>query len=178
MTKEEVRWLSLLKLQIGPSDRVLDIGAGTGSVAIGAALLARDGQVTAVEKKPDAVELIRINAREKGADNLKIIAGAAPEVLNGLGEFDAVFIGGSGGHMAEMIGWCQEHLSPGGRIVVNTITVENAAEAVKQLKSGLFDAFEIMQVSIAKGRSAGNLTMFEAHNPVVIMSAIRRNHER
>lgn len=178
MTKEEVRWLSLLKLRIGRNDRLLDIGAGTGSVAVGAALLAPGGSVTAVERNPEALELIRINAEQAGAGNLRIVAGHAPEALEDGGEYNGIFIGGSGGHMAELIDWCGDHLLPGGRLVVNTVTLENAAEAVKQIRNGQFEEIESVQISVSRGRSAGKLTLWEAQNPVMILSATRRNDER
>lgn len=178
MTKEEVRWLSLLKLQIGTKDHLLDIGAGTGSVSIGAALLANAGTVTAVEKNPEALELIRINAEQAGVKNLRIIPGYAPDVLEGLPQFNGIFIGGSGGHMAQLIDWCAAHLTPGGRLVLNTVTLENAAEAVKQSRSGLFEEIEAVQIAVSRGRNTGKLTLWEAQNPVMILSATRRNDER
>lgn len=178
MTKEEVRWLSLLKLRIGAQDRILDIGAGTGSVTVGAALLAPQGSVTAVERNPEALELIRLNAEKAGAGNIQILSGSAPEVLADLELFNGIFIGGSGGNMGLLIDWCARHLHPGGRLAINTVTIENAAEASRHIKNGLFEEIEIIQVSIARGRNAGSLTMMEAHNPVMILSATRRNDER
>lgn len=178
MTKEEVRWLSLLKLRIAPADHVLDIGAGTGSVAIGAARLAPEGAVTAVEKSPEAAALIRSNGERLGATNLQVLEGTAPEVLEGLESFDCIFIGGSSGEMARLVDWAAERLPAGGRLVVNTVTVENGAEALKAMKLGPFEALEIIQVSVARGRSAGQVTLWEAQNPVTILSAVRRNHER
>ncbi len=178
MTKEEVRWLSLLKLRIGQGHRLLDIGAGTGSVTVGAALLASSGTVTAVEKNPEALELIRANAEKAGTQNIKIISGYAPEAMEGLGQFDGIFIGGSGGHIAGLIDWCGEHLQPGGRLVLNTVTLENAAEAVKQIKNGMFDEIETVQIAVSRGRNVGKLTLWEAQNPVMILSATRRQNER
>lgn len=178
MTKEEVRWLSLLKLHIGSRDKVLDIGAGTGSVTIGAALLAPNGEVIAVEKNLEAVELIQLNADKAGATNIKIISGYAPEALDGLDQFDSIFIGGSGGNMEAMIAWCGQHLVVGGRLVINTITLENGAEASRHVKNGPFETIEIIQVSVARGKSVGSLTMMEAQNPVMILSTTRRKDER
>lgn len=178
MTKEEVRWLSLLKLQIAPEHAVLDIGAGTGSVSVGAALLAHRGQVVAVEKHPEALSLIAHNAKKAGVSNIHTVAGMAPEALNGLGDFDCIFIGGSGGHMAALIDWCAKHLKPGGRLVLNTVTLENAGESMKQMRMGPFDNIEAIQIAIARGRAAGNLTLMEAQNPVMMLSATRRKDER
>lgn len=178
MTKEEVRWLSLLKLRIGIMDNILDIGAGTGSVTVGAALLAPQGIVTAVERNPEAVDLIRLNADKAGAVNIQVLHGSAPEILTDLATFNGIFIGGSGGNMGALIDWCALHLCPGGRIVINTVTLENTAEAALHIKNGLFEEIELIQISIAKGRNVGSLTMMEAQNPVTILSATRRNDER
>lgn len=178
MTKEEVRWLSLLKLRIGVKDTILDIGAGTGSVTVGAALLASQGTVTAVERNPEAVDLIRLNAEKAGAGNIQVLAGSAPDILTGLTLFNGIFVGGSGGNMGALIDWCALHLCPGGRMVINTVTLENSAEAALHVKNSLFEEIEIVQVSVAKGRNAGSLTMMEAQNPVMILSATRRKDER
>ena len=61
MTKSEVRSISISKLGLKRDSVVYDVGAGTGSVAVEMALVACEGQVYAVEKKPEAVELIRKN---------------------------------------------------------------------------------------------------------------------
>ena len=79
MTKEEVRAVVLSKLQLQPSDTLMDVGAGTGSVAIEAALRLEKGQVIAVEQKAEAVDLIRQNARKHKVDNINIILGKAPK---------------------------------------------------------------------------------------------------
>ena len=61
MTKEEVRWIALVKAEIGPSSFVLDVGAGTGSISIEAAKIAAKGKIFALEKNPEALRLIHTN---------------------------------------------------------------------------------------------------------------------
>ena len=51
MTKEEIRVLTMCKAKIRPDSIIWDIGAGTGSLSIEAAMLAPQGRVYAVEKK-------------------------------------------------------------------------------------------------------------------------------
>jgi len=71
MTKEEVRTVSLSKLRLTADSVCYDVGAGTGSLSIEMALRAHQGQVWAIEKKEDAVELIHRNKVKFAADNLE-----------------------------------------------------------------------------------------------------------
>ena len=84
MTKEEVRTVSLSKLRLTADSVCYDVGAGTGSLSIEMALRAHQGQVWAIEKKEDAVELIHRNKVKFAADNLEIVEGLAPEALKDL----------------------------------------------------------------------------------------------
>ena len=91
MTKSEVRSISLSKLRLHKDAVVWDVGAGTGSVSIEAASLAKDGVVYAIEKKDEAIDLLEQNKRKFGTDNLEIIKGLAPEALEGLPDTDTCF---------------------------------------------------------------------------------------
>ena len=81
MTKEEVRSISLSKLQLQADSVVYDVGAGTGSISIEAACMADRGIVYAIEQKEEAVALIRENSRKFGVSNLQVIHGKAPDAL-------------------------------------------------------------------------------------------------
>ena len=169
MTKEEVRSVSLSKMRVCRDSVIYDIGAGTGSVAVEAALQADMGHVYAVEMKEESAQLIEKNRRKFGADNLTIIRGMAPEALKELPAPDIVFIGGSKGHLNEIIETvCQKN--PKARIVINAITLETLSEAVAccQNKKHLDD--EIVQVQISKSDKIGNYHMMKGQNPVYIIS--------
>ena len=129
ITKREVRLLSLAALEIRPDSVIWDIGAGSGSVSIEAALLAYQGRAYAIELDPEGVEICRENLRTHAVDNVRVIAGRAPEALADLEAPDAVFVGGSKGSLAEIIEFVLGKLRPGGRLVVNAITLDNVAEA-------------------------------------------------
>ncbi|MGH7966879.1 MAG: precorrin-6Y C5,15-methyltransferase (decarboxylating) subunit CbiT, partial [Candidatus Binatia bacterium] len=130
ITKAEVRVLSLARLALSETDTVWDIGAGSGAVAIEAALLAPQGRVVAVEKNAGDVAIIRQNLEQFKVSNVTVIAGRAPQVLHDLTSApDAVFIGGSGGEMTEVIQVSLARLSDGGRLVINAVTIDNLAAA-------------------------------------------------
>ena len=103
MTKEEVRTVSLSKLRLTADSVCYDVGAGTGSLSVEMALRAHQGQVWAIEKKEDAVELIHRNKVKFAADNLEIVEGLAPEALKDLPAPTHAFIGGSSGNLKEIV---------------------------------------------------------------------------
>ena len=80
-------------------------------------------RATAVERKPDRVELIRQNAARLGVPKLAVVAGEAPAALQGLAPPDAVFIGGGAGTEG-LFEACWRALVPGGRLVANAVTLE------------------------------------------------------
>lgn len=84
MTKEEIRLLSVAKLDIHPQDVIWDIGAGTGSVSIALAYAASEGMVYAIERNEEAVALLAENRKRLGAYNVQIRQATAPEGLEKL----------------------------------------------------------------------------------------------
>lgn len=74
MTKSEVRSVSLTKLKLDENSVCYDIGAGTGSVSVEMALRASQGQVYAIEKKEDALNLLKANKEKFALDHMQIIA--------------------------------------------------------------------------------------------------------
>jgi precorrin-6Y C5,15-methyltransferase (decarboxylating) len=169
ITKREVRLLSLASLAIRPDSVVWDIGAGSGSVSIEAALLAPEGRVYAIEVDPEGVEICRENVRAHAVDNVTVVAGRAPEALTELPQPDAVFVGGSKGSMDEIIDLALQRLRPGGRLVANAITLENAAEAYATFKRhGLTPDVSLLQVSRAE--PLARYMRFEALNPIQIFA--------
>jgi len=172
ITKREVRLLSLAAMGIRPDSVVWDVGAGSGSIAIEAALLAPEGRVYAVEVDPEGVEICRDNLRTHAIDNVEVIAGRAPEALAGLEAPDAVFVGGSKGSMEEIIEVALERLKPDGRLVANAITLENAAEAYQTFRRrDLVPEVTLLQVS--RGEPLARYLRYEALNPIQIFAVTK-----
>lgn len=173
MTKQEIRVLSLSKLQLATGDRILDIGAGTGSVSVEAARLLPLSPVFAVECKPRALDLIRENAARFATPNVHIIEGKAPEGLEHLSDINKVFVGGSGGNLKEILAWVESHTLAGARLVVNAVTLDTLVIARDYLSGAAFGELEIIQVTVNRIERIGESDMFRPQSPVFIVSAMR-----
>lgn len=170
MTKQEVRAVALAKLRLTATDTVWDVGAGTGSVSIEAALVARAGSVWAVERNAAGVRLIRENADAFGCGNVHAVPGVAPEALAKLPVPDAVFVGGSAGELPSIVEAALEKNSQV-RLCVPCVTVETLTEACALLSGSRFKGFEACQVSAARAEAVGSHHLMRAQNPVFLVSA-------
>lgn len=170
MTKQEVRAVALAKLRLTATDTVWDVGAGTGSVSIEAALVARAGSVWAVERNAAGVRLIRENADAFGCGNVHAVPGVAPEALAKLPVPDAVFVGGSAGELLSIVEAALEKNSQV-RLCVPCVTVETLTEACALLSGSRFKGFEACQVSAARAEAVGSHHLMKAQNPVFLVSA-------
>jgi cobalt-precorrin-6B (C15)-methyltransferase len=171
MTKEEIRILTMCKAKIRLDDIIWDIGAGTGSLSIEAALLAPQGKVYAIEKKDLAVNLLHQNiAKFKLENNVEVIATEAPKGLDDLPSCDVVFIGGSGKHMFEILDLIDTKLKTGGRIIVNAVTIQTIAQITEYMTKKENYTYEAIQVQVNRLRKIGSYDMFNAQNPVYIVT--------
>lgn len=177
MTKSEVRSISLSKMHLTKDAVVYDIGAGTGSVSIETALQAEDGMVYAIEKKPEAVELMKKNKRKFAADNLEIVEGLAPEALQELPVPTHVFVGGSSGNLKEIMQLVLEK-NPKVRIVINCIALETVAEALDAVKTLPVTDVDMVSVSAAKSKELGSYHMMMGLNPVYVISCSGSEQEK
>ena len=169
MTKNEIRVLSLSKLRIFPEAIVYDVGAGSGSIAVECKILATNGKVYAIEKNSMGIDLIRQNSKKFGVD-IDIIEGTAPQAIVDLPEADRIFIGGSGGNLQDILEICDKKLKPGGRLVINSVTLGTAPEAFKILSAKNY-TLEAIQVNIAVAVQRGKVELWQARNPVTIITA-------
>lgn len=173
MTKQEVRSVSMSKLMPKATDKIYDIGAGTGSCSVELALLANKGQVWAFERNPEAVALIHKNKDLFGIENLEVIAGEALENIKDMPAPDCVFVGGSGGDLCEMLNIIYAKNSDC-RVVINAITIETLAEVADYYKKHQDYSLEIVNVCVARSRKLGSYNLMMAQNPVYVMTALKK----
>jgi precorrin-6Y C5,15-methyltransferase (decarboxylating) len=170
ITRREVRLLALCYLELRPEDVFWDVGAGSGSVSLEAARLSPRLQVFALERDAAAFARLEINVAEFGERGVQAVCAEAPEGLAGLPDPDAVFIGGSGGRLAEILGTVAQRLRPGGRVVLNCITLENFFRGWERLRELQLEP-AATSVQLAHSRPLGRLHSLEPDNPIFILRA-------
>lgn len=172
ITKEEVRAIQISKARLKPGQIVYDIGCGSGSISIEAALqIESSGKVLAVDYDENAIEITKKNIEKFGLTNITVIYGNAKEKIQELEKADTIFIGGTGGDTREIVELSQNKLKSGGRIVIGIILIETLYSVLQVLEKLEFESVDITQVTISKSRKTSTGTMMLARNPVTIISA-------
>ncbi len=167
LSKREVRLTILSLLAPRAGEIGWDVGAGCGGVAVEWARWNPDGEVHAVECHPERLEHLGINRERFGVvANLRIVPGHAPEVLAGLPDPHAVFIGGSSGSLREMLDTVWARLQPGGRLVASAVTEDSRVE----LHGFVGDrAAEWTELSIARSERLAGQRVMRPYLPVLLM---------
>lgn len=170
ITKPEVRTVSLSKLPLRADGVLWDVGAGSGSLAIEAAGLVSGLRVHAVERSARQIAMLRSNVSKfRRGCQVQVVEGEAPEALSGLPDPDAVFVGGSGGRLVEILDVAHSRVSRPGRIVANLVTFENVATVLAWAKGRALQV-EVVQVGVARGADILDMTRLQAENPVTIVT--------
>ena len=169
ITKEEVRVVQISKARLKPGMIVYDIGCGSGSMSVEAALQIEDsGHVHAVDNNVKAIELTKKNLAKFEVKNVSTINNDANKVIT-----DLIFIGGTGKDTKEIVKLCQDKLKRGGRIVIGMILIETIFSVLTLIQELSFNSIDITQVTISKSRKTSTGTMMLARNPVTILSATK-----
>ena len=169
MTKEEVREVSICKLRLTDKALVYDIGSGTGSIAMEMAGLSPDLKVYAIERKPEAVALIKKNKEKFKLDNIEVIEAEAPEGLDELPKPTHVFIGGSGGNLNEILNTLYS-MNDSMRIVITAVSLETIAQIKEILSAYPIANEDIVELQVNRSKAIGKYHMMQAENPVWICS--------
>ncbi len=123
ITKMPIRLLTLQALDLPNRHVFWDIGFCTGSVSVEARLQFPHLTICAFEIRPECESIIKENARRFGAPGIDIHIGDFLESdITALPRPDAVFIGGHGGRLKEIMAKVLTVLSEGGVIVFNSVT--------------------------------------------------------
>lgn len=172
LTPVEIRSMALAEMDLGPASVVWDVGAGSGSVAIEAALLAPHGSVFAIEMDHEEYQLIIENAKRFGVRNLTPICGRAPDAWKDLPQPDAIFVGGSGQGISRLVEEAYKRLRVGGRLVATISSINNLAETHGALHAHSPDV-KVWMLNLARGNYQLERIRFEAINPIFLISVIK-----
>ena len=174
ITKEEIRAVQISKGRLSPGLIIYDIGCGSGSISIEAALqVQQSGKVFAIDLDPNAIELTKKNLVKFQISNVTVILGTAKEKISELPMADTIFIGGTGGDTVDIIKLCESKLKLGGRIVIGTILIETLFAVLGLVEKLKFSSIDITQITVSKSRKTSTGTMMLARNPVTIISATK-----
>ncbi len=168
MTKFNIRILTMGYLEIEVGDRLLDIGAGTGSVSIEAGLQGAD--VWSIERDKEAISLIHKNS-EKFNVNINIINGQAPKDLPNE-KFNKCFMGGSGGKMEEIFQYLNTQLENGGILCGNFILLNNTTKFIQLLRTHNYIDIETQLIQTAYMDKIG---LMNGQNPIYIIKGVKNN---
>lgn len=184
MTKNEVRVLSISRLELTKNAVVYDVGSGTGSVSIECARLSPDIFVFAIEQKEEAANLTKENAVRLGlSDQIVVINKKAPEGFEELPTPTHVFIGGSSGALSDILSAIQKKLivkentkgktdkaSKGVRVVINAVSLETIAQITKLIQMYPVKHVQLTQIQASRAHKLGSYNLMQAQNPVLIAS--------
>ena len=182
MTKEDIRILTISKLDLDKDSNFLDIGSGTGSITIQASKFIEGGAVFSIERDEEAIRVTKENLKKFNCNNVTLLEVDAIEHMESLtkeikkekiSKFDSIFIGGSGGGLEKIINISDEILKEHGVLVLNFITLNNAYNAIEFLKKLEYKT-EISLVNISKNRE--NTYMMISNNPIFIVKAFKEEN--
>ncbi|MDW6005192.1 decarboxylating cobalt-precorrin-6B (C(15))-methyltransferase [Vibrio mangrovi] len=176
MTKQEVRSVVLDRLELNHARCFVDVGAGTGSVAIEAALRFPDLKVAAIEKNTHAIAIMRQNMTRHEVEHIELVQDIAPCDMV-LSEADAIFVGGSGGNLSEIIDWALNHLADGGRLVMTFILQGNLHQALGHLGNCPVRDLDCTQIMVSPLTRLGSSYYFKPNNPTFVISCIKGRNE-
>lgn len=169
LTKREVRLLVIGSLRLKPDAQLWDIGAGTGTISIEAALLCPQGKITAVERDAEVARLIKTNCDRFSVTNVDVISGSAPECLNHItGTPSCILIEGAPLKTTLEAAW--QKLSLNGRIVVTANNLQTLYTASDTFATLHTRNIEVTQPAVNRLETRGNRQLFKSSDPIFIIS--------
>ncbi len=162
LTKREVRAITLSSLAPRRGELLWDAGAGSGAIAIEWLLSCPANRAIAIEAREDRASRIARNAQNLGVPHIEIVTKKAPEAFIGLPQPQAVFIG-CGASSAPLLDAAYAALAPGGRLVVNAVTLESEAELIQRYKT---QGGSLTRIEISRGDALGSFHSWRPALPV------------
>ncbi|GAA4443954.1 precorrin-6y C5,15-methyltransferase (decarboxylating) subunit CbiE [Novipirellula rosea] len=168
LTPAEVRCIALSELDLTAKSTVWDVGAGCGSLAIEAASIATQGKVFAIEMDAEDYGLMIENAKMFDVPSLIPVHGQAPDAWKDLPDPDAIFVGGTGRVVPDLVSAAVPRLAQGGRIVVNVSSPDNLVSVQNVFsQEGLVQ--DVRMINISRGQYQMDRVRFESLNPTFLV---------
>lgn len=164
ITHPELRAVVLSKLRLRPGV-LWDIGAGSGSVGVEAAGLCEGLSVFAVEKNEERCAHVAANAAAAGTAGVKVVRGQAPDILTGLPDPHAVFVGGGGVEVAAIVEAAFRRLKPGGSLVASAVMLETRSRLLNCLPQ---HRAELVELDVRRAKPLGPGHGLEPGNAVAL----------
>lgn len=162
LTKQAVRAMTVCALAPTGGQQLWDVGAGSGSVCVEWLRAERTNRATAFESVPERAERIARNAARHGVGDRISVIGGAPASFAAAPDPDTVFVGGGFSRAVFDAVWAR--LRPGGRLVVNAVTIEN-----QTLLAELFAAHggTMTRFGVEHAMPLGRMTTWRPTLPIV-----------
>lgn len=163
ITKMPVRLLSLSMLNLRDKKVFWDIGFCTGSVSIEAKLQFPQLQIFAFEQRAEGKELMKKNCCKFGAPGIETVIADFTQVdVRSIPAPDAVFIGGHGGKLNEIVAKIAGVISENGTIVFNSVSEESRIQFIEAIKN---NGLQLQQTTTIK---------VDEHNAIDVMKAVKK----
>lgn len=173
LTPNEVRSIALGEMSLKSTSIMWDIGAGSGSVAIEAAQIARHGKAYAIEMDAEDYNLLVENARHFGVSNLVPILGEAPKAWETLPDPEAIFVGGTGRAVTELVTLAWPRLQPGGCLIANIMSMDYVVALQQLFVSNMGIEPMLWMIQISRGNYQMDKLRLESCNPTFLLKAVK-----
>jgi precorrin-6Y C5,15-methyltransferase (decarboxylating) len=174
LTPSEIRAIALSEMHLHPASIVWDIGAGSGSVAIEAAQIAHQGKVYAIEMDAEDYGLMVENAKLFQVKNFVPVLGEAPLAWKKLPDPDAIFIGGTGRWVTDLVAQSWPHLKPSGSLVANVASMENVVALQHWFLQQRLSEPQLWMIQISHGNQQFETHRLESANPSFLLRATKQ----
>ncbi|MEL6130113.1 MAG: precorrin-6Y C5,15-methyltransferase subunit CbiT [Cyanobacteria bacterium J06636_28] len=170
MSQREVRLVLLSALRLGPKAVLWDIGAGTGTIAIEAALLCPQGSIVAVERDGDVAALIKNNCQRFGVTNVDVVVGNAPDCFDSLSHVpDSILVGG-GRDLKPLLTEAWQKLALHGRLVVTARNVQSLYAISERFADLQVRNIDVVQTGGSRLETLGSNQVLKPITPTFILS--------
>jgi precorrin-6Y C5,15-methyltransferase (decarboxylating) len=178
LTPNEVRSIALGEMGLRSTSIMWDIGAGSGSVAIEAAQIAKHGKAYAIEMDAEDFNLLVENAKQFGVANLIPVLGEAPKAWETLPDPEAIFVGGTGRAVTELVTHAWPRLQPGGCLIANMMSMEYVVSLQQLLVSKMGIEPMLWMIQVSRGNYQLDNLRLESCNPSFLLKAVKSKNDK